>query len=99
MTPSCLRSDCVSNGEPDGPNRATIHVEHSGSANLFDKSPNQAQPMSLTVGFGLEAGAVVPDGHRRHVDSRGGAAHQDSDSPLATGEGVVIAVGDQFRDD
>src|SRR4051812_5250120 len=89
----CLRSDCISNGESDGPHCAAIHVEHSGSANLFDKPPNQTQSMSLTVCFGLEADAVVPDGHCRHADSRSGKAHQDSDSPLAAGEGVLIAVG------
>jgi hypothetical protein len=43
--------------------------------NLVDKTPHQAHPVPLTLGFGFETCAIITDRHRRHIDIFGDAAY------------------------
>jgi hypothetical protein len=74
-------------------------IDADGAANLFDEPPDQAEPVPLVFGIGVEALAIVADRQGRHVVAAVRAAHRYDGRSLAARESVVIAVGDEFGDD
>jgi hypothetical protein len=75
-----------------------IGSDHCGSMNLLDESPHQAEAMSLTIQFFSETLAIVADGHGCHGVGAIGTPNGYGCRPLTGREGVVITVGDEFRE-
>src|ERR1700730_16200786 len=87
------------NGDFDRPHRAIFRIEARYPSDLFNETAHQAKPVTLAFGRGLEAFAIIADGHGHGVDVWKGAPNGHDDRSLAAGKGVVIAVGYYLRDD